>query len=478
MMPISLCGADYNYKVLRKSIPLSRQVKDTHTIYEIRYNYDLHGETLQIPYDCLLKFEGGHIINGTICFNVTTIESSYKGVFRNISVEGVIANREVWLSWWDLAYDKKYNDAILVNQIIESIDDCVFFYDIQGDLFVGGDVTEEVPGEIITFANKNDLRVIQPTKFFTVLRGRSKGGHVISCCDNKYISINGLKIDGANISFHEQGENGIGVTGNMRALIENCVIKNCYSNCFDKSANGRLLSSGYPEWGAGGKGIQIEGGEIATQVSIKNNSIRDCYIGISNNASHNENIIIDGNFIDSCYMSLILMRLNPRFQMNVNVDNTIISNNTGDVGVICMGNASNVCISNTQIKGDKPVKSIIRGCYSYSNIQLIVNQKCNYLIDAALYRDNPEGEDAINNYVKIIYDQLCDNIINISSIVPKKDGSLYANYMGGVFDITLPGKVTSTPIVLPLINRTSEYSIHFKDRTIKGDMETVNRSCK
>ena len=466
----------YDHVTLRKNMPLARQIKKGHTLFEIKYDFDLHGETLKMPADCILKFEGGHFINGKILFDETIIESSYSEVFDQIAVEGTIANREVRLSWWRLAYDKKINDAILINQVIEAIDNCVFYFDILEDIYVGSDKTDGRSDETVAFLNKRNLVVIQPTEFYTILRGRSTTGGVVRCNENKYISIDGLKVDGGHVSFEKFGENGIGVVGNEKVLIQNCLIRNCYSNCFASNANGTLTKNGYPEWGSGGKGIQIEGGTVSTQAIIRNNSIRECYIGISNNASDQENIIMDGNYIDSCYMSLILMRLGGTSKrMNVNISNTIIANNTGDMGAICMGNAANVNMTNTQVKGEGKLTSVLRGCFSYCNIQMIVNQHCETLIDAALYRDNPEGKEAADNYVKIIADKSCDYIINTSSsVIPKQNGSRYTEFIGGNFDIIVQGDVNKTFLVMPSANNTTQFTVRTRKTLRSGVADSIN----
>lgn len=471
-------GAEAYYsKTLKKNQSFARQVQRAHTIYEIRHDFDLRGETVQMPADCILKFEGGHVRNGVVVFDNTIIESVNSEVFDGISVSGTIANHEVHLSWWRLAYDRNTNDAILINQIITSIDNCVFYYDLLGDIYVGTDKTDGRSEETVAFLNKKNLVVIQPTEYYTILRGRSTTGSVVRCNENKYISIDGLKVDGGHISYGKSGENGIGVVGNEKVLIQNCLIRNCYSNCFASNANGTLTKNSYPEWGSGGKGIQIEGGTVSTQATIRNNCIRECYIGISNNASDQENIIMDGNYIDSCYMSLILLRLGGTGKrMNVNISNTIIANNTGDVGAICMGNVANVNMTNTQVKGEGKLKSVLRGCFSYCNIQMIVNQECENLIDAALYRDNPEGKEALHNYVRIIADKSCDYIINTSNtVVPKKNGSKYAEFVGGEFDITMPERAKKTPIVLPTTNNTTRFSVKFGGITRSGNIEAINR---
>ncbi len=470
----SSAGA-YECVILRKGVPLGRQMKKKHVVYEIKYNFDLRGETVLIPSDCILKFNGGHLANGTIVFNNTIIESAYSDVFNQIAVSGSIANREVWLSWWKLAYNMHSNDAILINQVIEAIDNCIFYYDIKNNIYVGTDKTDGSSEETIAFLNKHNLTIIQPTEYYTILRGRSTTGSVVRCKKNKYIIIDGLKVDGGNVYYKKWGENGIGVVGNEKVLIENCSIKNCYSNCFHETASGDMTNKTYPSWGSGGKGIQIEGGTVSTQVTIRNNTIKTSYIGISNNASNLENITLDGNYIDSCYMSLVLLRLNNNIKMNVNVSNTIISNNTGDVGAICMGNVANVNMFNTQVRGYDKLKSLLRGCFSYCNIQMIVNQECENLIDAALYRDNPEGSEALHNSVMIIADKSCDYIINTSSgVIPKKDGSTHVEYVGGTFDITVQGGVNKKSIVLPADNRTTQFKVRMGDVYKSGTVNTIN----
>ena len=444
------------------------------TIY--KDDFDLHGDSVIILADCVLKFEGGHISNGYVVFDRTIISSDYENIFHGVGVGGSIANGEVRLSWWELAYNRNTKDVIRINQIINAIDSCILYYDIQYDVYVGAEKDNSHGKETIAFLKKKNLRVIQPTDHFTFLRGRSTTGSVVRCNYNKYISIDGLKVDGDNVSYSKYGENGIGVVGNENVLIENCIIKGCFSNCYDKEANGTLLKkNGYPEWGAGGKGIQIEGETVSTQATIRNNSIRNCYIGISNNASDQENITMDGNYIDSCYMSMIFLRLRANISMNVNVDNAIIANNTGDVGVICMGNASNVSISNTQIKGSRKVASVLRGCFSYSNIQLIVDQPCGALIDAGLYRDNPEGRDATYNCVKILSSRTCDNVINTSKVIPKRNGSSYAHYVSCEFDVTVQEVVAAKPVILPYTSESSLFKVRSQNINRTGSMTEVNR---
>lgn len=47
--------------ILRSNKTLAEQVTEENTIYEIRYDFDLNGETLEIPEGCVLDFKGGSI---------------------------------------------------------------------------------------------------------------------------------------------------------------------------------------------------------------------------------------------------------------------------------------------------------------------------------------------------------------------------------------------------------------------------------
>lgn len=44
-------------------------INQPNTIYEIRYDFDANGETINIPENCTLKFKGGSLNNGSINLN-------------------------------------------------------------------------------------------------------------------------------------------------------------------------------------------------------------------------------------------------------------------------------------------------------------------------------------------------------------------------------------------------------------------------
>jgi hypothetical protein len=68
------------------------------TIYVIRYDYDLNNQTITIPENCVLEFDGGSLSNGVIVGQHDTIIASYK-IFSNVNVTGDW-NCNGNVQWW------------------------------------------------------------------------------------------------------------------------------------------------------------------------------------------------------------------------------------------------------------------------------------------------------------------------------------------------------------------------------------------
>jgi len=68
------------YKILKKNQTFASQVTATNTIYEIRYDFNLSSATVSLPDNCVLKFIGGSISNGTITLS-SQVQLSGTGKF-------------------------------------------------------------------------------------------------------------------------------------------------------------------------------------------------------------------------------------------------------------------------------------------------------------------------------------------------------------------------------------------------------------
>lgn len=119
------------YAILRKNLRLVNgvvkniltqdMINQDNTIYEIRYDFDLNGETINIPENCTLKFKGGTLNNG-ILSNSLYISCDKNSIcfldklhFNN----AIFKNREVYANWFgDLSYE--LDSAIVIQRCINA----------------------------------------------------------------------------------------------------------------------------------------------------------------------------------------------------------------------------------------------------------------------------------------------------------------------------------------------------------------------
>lgn len=80
-------------KILRKNISsnknilLQSAVNQSNTIYEIRYDFDLNGATINLPVNCILDFQGGSFKNGILIGNSSSVISIYNP-FDSVELQG------------------------------------------------------------------------------------------------------------------------------------------------------------------------------------------------------------------------------------------------------------------------------------------------------------------------------------------------------------------------------------------------------
>lgn len=106
-------GSGLGYKILRKNwvdgvnVLTSDMIKDSHTIYEVRYGFDLKSAVIELPEKCTLLFKGGSFNNGTIKCNGTNIiginkfedggTATYEGTFD----KGLVMVIDGTVMWYD-----------------------------------------------------------------------------------------------------------------------------------------------------------------------------------------------------------------------------------------------------------------------------------------------------------------------------------------------------------------------------------------
>ena len=78
----------------------SEMVSQTNTIYRIQYDYNLNGQTITLPANVTLQFEGGSLANGTIVGNNTMIDSVNVAFKKDLTIQGTWKNEVVYSRWF------------------------------------------------------------------------------------------------------------------------------------------------------------------------------------------------------------------------------------------------------------------------------------------------------------------------------------------------------------------------------------------
>ena len=182
----------YKTKYIKPNIPFGLQVTDANTKYVIRWNIDLQGDTVTVPENCILEFDGGSLKNGiiigqdTLFINTGDVEIwgtnlVRKGTWRESSGDSNIPYDPSYF----ISMGKKYlekniidNESILTQ---EAISDTNTVYIIKYDFTLGENIT--IPANCVL-------------KFDG---GSIDGGTLIG--NNTLIDANAIKIFGSNTTL-------------------------------------------------------------------------------------------------------------------------------------------------------------------------------------------------------------------------------------------------------------------------------------
>lgn len=108
----------YGYVLIDPSSSISSQLTQSKTIYEIQDKIDLRGGKLTIPSECVLRFNGGSIVNADVIFDYTYLEGLV--TFSGCSFSGTLYNKEVVLSWFGASTSVNDNSSI-INSVLKII---------------------------------------------------------------------------------------------------------------------------------------------------------------------------------------------------------------------------------------------------------------------------------------------------------------------------------------------------------------------
>ena len=82
------CSITDSTKEEFRNILSPNMINQPNTIYEIRYDFDLDGATLEIYNGCILEFKGGKLKNGTLKGTNTQLNAAPSLIFNNVTFNG------------------------------------------------------------------------------------------------------------------------------------------------------------------------------------------------------------------------------------------------------------------------------------------------------------------------------------------------------------------------------------------------------
>lgn len=112
------CSIADSVKTVFRNLMTENTFSQSNTIYEIRYDFDLNGETIEVPEGCVLKFEGGTISNGVLNLTNTKIKNAKESL--DCVLSGTISGAEYMATdWFILNKDGTVNEYERFNNIVQ-----------------------------------------------------------------------------------------------------------------------------------------------------------------------------------------------------------------------------------------------------------------------------------------------------------------------------------------------------------------------
>lgn len=266
-------------KYLRKNMSdydnvlTQEMVNEPNTIYHIQYDYDLKGETITIPENCVLQFDGGSIKNGKLVGNILNEELIVSRFGSNlIDAINMVSGLNVD-SMLNLLIDTDYEDG---GSLVINRDHIV----INGD---GHKITSS-----ISFQCENIDKLL--VKNLSIESETSVNALSIESKYNNNIStLNDVEISNCVIKTRETGSESIGLRlyGNFKK------VKIC-----DNTIEHLSPTSEHNNWGIT---LSVLNENVVGNLIISNNIIKGFKTGIDNYSTGTiENVIIDGNLVSDC----------------------------------------------------------------------------------------------------------------------------------------------------------------------------------
>lgn len=471
------------YKILRKNIQDNKNVltqemiNETNTVYEIRYDFDLNGATINIPEGCTLKFEGGSFNNGNIVGNETVLKASSTKII-DCTLQGIFNAPEAYIEWFG---GKADNNTDCLQAFNTAVNNFVCIKLLGGTYLVSD--TLNIPdycsiygGVNTVITTNNNINYLLYVERSSYQRNKVRWNNFTIDCNNKAnygiyaknITNNataflqnidifnavtcGLHLETCqlinlyNVLVSSSGDKGIVINGCNNARIYNISAIQCEGDGITitktSSYSGHLFIFGIYSENNKGNGVYIDninhGMSLISGGWIEGNTKDGIYIntstfliqgiritGVGSNDNRGLRIIGDKTQVDNVYVakgSGDATYGEIYIEGNSFVRNNLLGNGNYNISTLSVGKEENLISNNILASGDKWVTYQVTA--DYNNSEYVNSKSTSLKLTANANRGT------IMTYVNGI-----DGDVNISTIIyTEADTSITINiYANNVY---------------------------------------------
>lgn len=196
-----------------KNILTQQMINQENTRYILQYDYDLNGQTITIPANCVIEFEGGSISNGNIQGNSTIIVSPSRRIFGDTTT--LVGNWSIdciYPEWFGAIADGIQDSSIAISHCIKMAQGSSSGMTVK---FGNGIYLVKAPIEL---SNLSVVKIEGEDKLISTIAGENID-YIFKFEDNdinRYFSFSNISLDGKNKTLH-----GIYSTKLARSRFEN-----------------------------------------------------------------------------------------------------------------------------------------------------------------------------------------------------------------------------------------------------------------
>lgn len=196
-----------------RNILTQQMINQENTRYILQYDYDLNGQTITIPNNCVIEFEGGSISNGNIQGNSTIIVSPSRRIFGDtITLIGNWSIDCIYPEWFGAIADGIQDSSTAISHCIKMAQGSSSGMTVK---FGNGIYLVKAPIEL---SNLSVVKIEGEDKLISTIAGENID-YIFKFEDNdinRYFSFSNISLDGKNKTLH-----GIYSTKLARSRFEN-----------------------------------------------------------------------------------------------------------------------------------------------------------------------------------------------------------------------------------------------------------------